>query len=142
MQPAHDVTSGRKQGDYILCWDSSWPNLTRIQRAREPLVTHRNHPSKVWSQVKKGRVDRSVPTTKLLPLGQKVSPSRTLNVGRCYCHHITMHLAHKFKVAPTEYRKITAKPSQAGTQGVHWRDAEDKALPPGMGKRKTKKEQL
>lgn len=53
-----------------------------------------------------------------------------------------MHLAHKFKMAPTKYQKITARPSQAGTQCVHSRDAEGKALSPRMGRGKNKKEQL
>lgn len=40
------------------------------------------------------------------------------------------------------YPKITARPSQAATRGVHSRDAEGKALSPRMGKGKNKKGEL
>lgn len=64
-------------------------------------------------------VDRGQPSliqvhTKPLPRVQEASPSRAHSVARSYHHHLIMHLAHKCKMVPTEYRKITARPSQAG----------------------------
>lgn len=64
-------------------------------------------------------VDRGQPSliqvhTKPLPRVQEASPSRAHSVARSYHHHLIMHLAHKCKMVPTEYRKIMARPSQAG----------------------------